>query len=152
MLESLPSRIREKIKVNPSTECWEWTAGDNGSGYGLVQWNGKQNLAHRVVYALINGEIPYGKTLDHLCRNRSCANPEHLEPVSHKENLRRGETGKKTGRKQKEKTHCPQGHPYDKHNTHYRSSGERVCMSCNRDRQRRRRAKIRSTQQADAKL
>ena len=83
--------------------------------------------AHRVSYKIFVGEIPKGKELDHLCRNPACVNPRHMEAVSHRENLRRSPSGAPAFHRSK--THCPQGHPYDKENTVvYR--GMRYCRAC----------------------
>lgn len=86
----LEERIKSKIHLGES--CWQWIAAIQGAGYGTV-WNKQTKkvvLAHRYVYELVKGEIPDGLTLDHLCRNRACVNPDHLEPVSMKENILRG--------------------------------------------------------------
>jgi hypothetical protein len=109
--------------------CWEWLGSkpESRGGYGQLYLNGRTQLAHRVVFERFNGEVPADLTLDHLCRNRSCVNPDHLEPVSITENIRRGTPFKP------KKTHCPSGHPYDEANTGvYR--GERQCKACNRAR------------------
>ncbi len=83
------------------------------SGYVDVKINGRSYKAHRVIYEWIKGSIPEGLELDHLCRDRSCVNPWHLEPVTHLENIRRGLGGQNS----RAKIHCPQGHPYDEENT-----------------------------------
>jgi hypothetical protein len=72
------------------TPCWVWTGCRIYSGYGRLSVAGKLVLAHRYAYELLRQPIPAGLTLDHLCRNRACINPEHLEPVSVAENTRRG--------------------------------------------------------------
>lgn len=74
--------------------CWLWTASLTGDGYGRISLGGKfgpMGLAHRVAYELLVGPIPEGLELDHLCRVRRCVNPEHLEPVTHAENVRRAQ-------------------------------------------------------------
>lgn len=78
------------------TPCWEWQLGTNGVGYGTMTSDGKHQLAHRVYYERKHGPIPAGKTLDHLCRNRGCVNPDHTEPVTKGENTRRGAQAKLT--------------------------------------------------------
>jgi hypothetical protein len=70
--------------------CWVWTGRKIWNGYGLVYWNGEQWLVHRVSYTLDVGHIPDGLTIDHLCRNRACRRPAHLEPTTNTENVRRG--------------------------------------------------------------
>lgn len=76
--------------VNPVTGCWEWAKSKTDAGYGTVSHQGRQTLAHRVFYTLLVGDIPDGTEIDHLCRNRCCVNPEHLEAVPRRVNLRRG--------------------------------------------------------------
>lgn len=106
--------------------CWEWQRGLNFGGYGSMRIEGKRWMAHRAAYELAIGPIPAGLDLDHLCRNRKCCNPEHLEPVTRSENLRRGEVG----RWNLATTHCPQGHPYDDENTYQDKRGWRGCRTC----------------------
>jgi hypothetical protein len=120
-------------KVNKDTEsgCWEWTGALNSMKYGNLTYKQKNYLAHRVSYSLIHGEIPKGLDLDHLCRNTKCINPDHLEAVTHRENLMRGAGVAKT--------HCPQSHPYDEANTYIDKRGGRQCRACNRERGRARR-------------
>lgn len=78
--------------VRKTPTCWEWTAGTTGaSGYGVFRANGKATTAHRWAYEQLVGAVPEGLDLDHLCRNRLCVNPAHLEPVTHRENCLRGE-------------------------------------------------------------
>ncbi|MDP9224875.1 MAG: HNH endonuclease [Actinomycetota bacterium] len=84
-------------------------------------------LAHRVAYELLVGPIPEGLTLDHLCRNTSCVNPQHLEPVTVRENVLRGMGW---GAKNKRKTHCHRGHPFDAKNTLRIPGGTRKCRTC----------------------
>ncbi len=139
----LLDRIGDKFTVGDG--CWEWTASRTTAGYGQTSVAGKYRMAHRALYELLVGPIPNGLQLDHLCRNRGCVRPDHLEPVTQAENLRRGE------RWQQRKTHCPQGHEYDEANTYVTPSRPtaRYCRECNRvtgvERQRRYRARKRET-------
>lgn len=107
--------------------CWPWTAARQCHGYGIFGIAGRSRLAHRVAYALVCGDPPPGSVLDHLCRNRVCCNPEHLEPVSNAENILRGISPSAI---HKRKTACPNGHPYSPENTVVRASGRRRCMAC----------------------
>lgn len=122
-------------------ECWEWQASRGSHGYGQIAYKGKPRLAHRLSYELLAGPIPAGLDIDHLCRNRGCVNPGHLEPVTRSVNLRRGESGENVARIQRAKTHCPRGHPYSGANLIIRPEGWRACRTCVRERSRSRRAK-----------
>ena len=103
-------------KVNKlESGCWEWMATRNNLGYGQF-WDGTKNvLAHRFSLKLHNITIPLGFESDHTCHNRSCVNPAHIEMVIHQENILRDIDVGQTNAK---KTHCPQGHPYNIHNTY----------------------------------
>ncbi len=101
-------------------------------GYGLLD----RTLAHRLSYEAFVGPIVDNLTIDHLCRNRWCVNPTHLEAVPLATNVMRGES---PPAKNARKTHCPKGHPYDESNTHVTSKGWRICKACNADRARQRR-------------
>jgi HNH endonuclease len=111
--------------------CWEWVGAHQTYGYGSFRYAGRSQLAHRIAYFLLHGPMEEGLDLDHLCRNPGCVNPAHLELVPHRENVRRGKAGLATGAKQRAKTHCPHGHPYDEENT-YRYRGGRHCIACKR--------------------
>jgi hypothetical protein len=115
--------------------CWVWT-GVTENGYGRIRVNGRNVLTHRAAYEMFIGPIPEGLDLDHLCRNRSCANPFHLEPVTRGENSRRGVAGQVAAERQRAKTHCPSGHPYDEANTFIARNGWRQCRACRRERER----------------
>lgn len=114
-------------KVDKTEKCWMWTGSVSLSGYGIFNNDYKSHRAHRWIYEHMNGPIG-DLSIDHLCRNMLCVNPEHLEAVTTKENTRRGLQGiLRTPR-----TRCPQGHPYSKGNTIIMSSGRRVCRICNK--------------------
>lgn len=127
------ARFLEKVSVNPVSGCIEWTAGMVG-GYGKFTLKGRCVLAHRWYFEYCKGGIPSGLQLDHLCRNRRCVNPDHLEPVTCKENLMRGDTFQA---RNAAKTHCPQGHEYSEENTRVDPKGSRRCRECSRIEQRR---------------
>ena len=96
----LTDRFWAKV-VKTETDCWEWTGALNSRGYGCVGIAGKGYLTHRVAYEALVAPIPQGLTIDHLCRNKVCCNPAHLEPVTLAENVRRAAVLI---------THCPRGH------------------------------------------
>jgi len=116
--------IRFWCKVELSGSCWNWTACLNQYGYGCFLFNKKPVLSHRFSYELFKEEIPTELVIDHLCRNRSCVNPDHMETVTIKENIRRGYWA--------QKTHCPKGHPYSGENLIKEISGGRRCRICHK--------------------
>lgn len=116
--------------VRPRWQCWIWAGRLDPQGYGRHSWD----LAHRVAYERFMGPIPDGLTLDHLCRTPACVNPWHLEPVTLRENLLRGDTFQA---RNAAKTHCKRGHPFDEENTYITPAGWRSCRSCRREHHRR---------------
>lgn len=125
-------RFWSKVEV-ASPGCWWWTAARIGPGYGSFRLEGKSRLAHRLAYQMLVGPIPDGLELDHLCRNRACVNPDHLEPVTHAENIRRGAFRAVHRANRLAHKTCSQGHPYDG----VRPDGARSCSTCRRDISRR---------------
>jgi hypothetical protein len=87
LTKDFESRLWAKVDKTAEGGCWIWTACLNDAGYGMIGVSGKPRRAHRVVYELTYGSIPDGKELDHICRVRRCVNPNHLRPVSRRENL-----------------------------------------------------------------
>lgn len=116
-------------KVERSDTCWLWTAALSPSGYGAFQTGERVVRAHRFAYELVVGPIPDGLQIDHLCRVRRCVNPEHLEPVTQAENLRRGTAATAVAAYWAAQTHCKRGHEFTPENT-YRGTGRRVCRAC----------------------
>lgn len=124
----LLDRVMSKVEKRPDG-CWIWV-GAVSHGYGRVRVGQRVQQAHRVLYELLRGAVPGGCELDHLCVTPACVNPDHLDPVTHRENMLRGPTNR-AGRNAV-KTHCPSGHPYDQANTSLRPDGSRRCRECNR--------------------
>ena len=119
-------RLAERYVITESG-CWQFTGFLNWAGYGIFTLNGVKHPAHRAAYIILVGPVPKGLDLDHLCRNRACINPAHLEPVTRSENLRRGEAGGW----QRNKTHCVNGHAFTQENTYIRPDGTgRECRTC----------------------
>jgi hypothetical protein len=118
-----------RIKRETESGCWEWDRTD-AAGYGAqFVFDKARTLPHRWAYSYLRADIPEGLELDHLCRNRRCVNPWHLEPVNRRENAMRGIGSKET---------CVNGHPYTPENTYIRPDrGTRMCRACGRDASRR---------------
>ena len=143
---SLEERFWAKVDKNGSIfkdlgPCWTWTASLTTAGYGKFGiTNGRAVEAHRVAYELIMGPVPEGLCLDHLCRNRMCVNPDHLEPVTLVENFKRGIDSHPASNATRKamalaSTHCRNGHPRTPPNTHW-WKGHRYCRICAKERAR----------------
>lgn len=126
----IEDRIHGKYVVDAATGCWNWQAAIS-RGYGYIAVDRRGRVAHRVMYELLVGKVPDGTELDHLCRNRRCVNPAHLEPVSHRVNVWRG-AGLAAANARA--THCIRGHAFDEANTRIRANGSRYCRACERAR------------------
>lgn len=125
----LPERMaRFERELGPDA-CWIWPGYVSPIGYGLSSIGGRRDYVHRLAYEIAKGAIPSGLHIDHLCMDRRCFNPRHLEAVTMRENTLRGRASRR-------RDTCPQGHPYDEDNTGY-TVGRRYCKACNRLRVRR---------------
>lgn len=109
--------------------CWVWTGGKNQRDYGQFHIGKKLYLVHRLAYTWLVRPIPDDLTIDHLCFNTLCVNPDHMEPVPNRVNNSRGNSI--TARNAR-KTHCSKGHPYDEANTYWPPQGGRKCRECQR--------------------
>jgi hypothetical protein len=118
-----------EFEVGNDDECWPWIGYRDSNGYGVTKVDGKAKRAHRVVYEMRVGPIPDGLHIDHLCRNPSCVNPLHLEPVTPRENTLRGNG---LAALNAAKTACKNGHEFDDVNTYHRPTGGRACRKCRR--------------------
>ena len=135
----LRNYLLSRCVVNAVTGCWEWISSKDRDGYGKARFDGRTLIAHRAVYELLEGPIPEGLTLDHLCRNRACVNPGHLEPVTLAENLRRSPLRRQGSlpRRQPQqgkppRTHCSEGHELTPENTYARKGKDGTWPSCRR--------------------
>ncbi len=123
-------RFWAKVEVHQPAGCWEWTGTVLGDGYGQFSiWRVGAFMSHRLAYSLLVSNVPTDMQIDHLCRNRSCCNPDHLQPVSGITNMRRGYSPFGINAK---KTHCKNGHEFTPENTFYFPSqnGKRTCRAC----------------------
>lgn len=153
----LAERFWAKVNVVlERTACWLWAGALTSAGYGnFYEEPGRWSLAHRVMYEAIVGPIAGNMTIDHLCRNRACVRPKHLQVVSFQENCQRRSDSLYREREQpidpdiltahnRDKTHCPAGHDYTATNTYRDRVGRRYCKRCQADRQAARRARERA--------
>jgi hypothetical protein len=145
-----PRPLRERIEAAISVDangCWIWQGPRTPYGYGIfhtgsrVDGTKRQGGAHRAAYEMFVGPIPEGLELDHLCRVRACVNPDHLEPVTHLENMRRAPAS--------QKTHCLRGHEYTPENTRLHR-GKRACRTCIVESEKRRQARRRAERERAA--
>jgi hypothetical protein len=127
------ARTRRPESETTPDQCWLYMGPQTKAGYGRITVDGVCVFAHRYAYELLVGPIPEGKHIDHVkargCTHHNCVNPAHLEPVTRRENILRGDS---PAAKNARKTHCPKGHAYDDQNTYVRADGERDCRTCKR--------------------
>ena len=142
--KSAHERFWSKVALPDENGCMLWLASSKSNGYGQFGIGGKNLYAHRVAYLWLVGPIPDELQLDHLCRNRKCVAPDHLEAVTQQENLRRGEAGINN----RVKTHCPHGHRFTPENTKLNRQGSRMCAICKRVASRESMRRIRARKRA----
>lgn len=135
-MSATDERFWTKAQQADNSDCWQWIGRKTGEGYGqfyLVCTKDEQLLtgAHRYAYTALRSEIPSGLVIDHLCRNRACVNPWHMEPVPQQVNVLRSQPYIERPEL------CPQGHRFTETNTYRTPRGHRRCKTCNRDRARR---------------
>ena len=143
--QRLPQRFWTKVNVDPVTGCWEWTAAISNGGYGVFSFDKRPQKAHRVAYLTLVGPIADNFQLDHLCRNRKCVNPSHLEPVSLAINVLRGLKGYEL------RGVCVNGHDITADDAIYcptQHPTRRDCAECRRIRALRQRTLIRAAHEA----
>lgn len=129
---TLRERLLRSLVIDPSG-CLLWTLSKDDKGYGQINVGHTIRKVHIVMWEMSEGPVPDGMELDHVkdcgCRYRHCASIAHLEPVTHRENLLRGESFSGVNAA---KTHCPRLHPYDEAHTYVRANGRRECRECHR--------------------
>jgi hypothetical protein len=129
--EPVQDRLERHSVAIPFAGCIVWTGAVDKLGYGRIGMQGKSKLAHRISYQHYVGEIPVGLELDHLCRNPSCINPNHLEPVTRKVNTDRGLCAETHRKRFAAMTHCKRGHEFTVENTYFHPThNRRQCKIC----------------------
>jgi hypothetical protein len=123
----LPESIWRRAYEAPDG-CWQMKVSLSEWGYGRIKHEGRQVMVHRLAYEAFVGPIPEGLVIDHLCRNRGCINPDHLEAVTESENIRRGTSPTAANAR---KTHCKHGHEFTPENTYLKGTW-RICRICQR--------------------
>ncbi|KKL53690.1 hypothetical protein LCGC14_2272920 [marine sediment metagenome] len=143
VLSTVAERLQAGSRID-ALGCTVWRRYRTPSGYGLIAVGRKSRRAHKVAYELAKGPVPEGLELDHLCRNRACIDPEHLEAVTHRVNVLRGVSPSAVSAR---KTECIRGHEFTEANTLWTSDGRRDCRACHNARSRARRAAARGVPQ-----
>ena len=138
----LPDVLIDQIHHEPMSGCWLWVGNVDRGGYGTIaKWkkDGRKGsrAVHKVIYEILVGDVPDGLQLDHLCEVKPCVNPQHLEPVTPRENTQRSIRSRGLNSvaatlrdSNLAKTHCPHGHPYSGENLYVRPNGVRECREC----------------------
>lgn len=138
-LSLLPQNLQDKIEQDPNTNCWNWIASKNRDGYGSAIFGGRNKRCHRITFEIFKHPIANGLEIDHLCRNRKCCNPEHLEAVTHAENMKRAY-----------KTHCRNGHELKDYNIKIdHLSGGKIARRCKICRNQKERIRARRNRSGD---
>ncbi len=139
--DDVKARFWAKVDARSPDECWPWRSTHTEKGYARISWQRKNYFAHRLAYELTHGPISADMVIDHICRNRGCVNPAHLEPVTIKQNTLRGVGITAT---YAASDTCPKGHPRVLSNIpeNSKQKGQRACRACHNERNRQRRKRI----------
>ena len=129
MIQTDLFRFISFLNVDSVSKCWNWNGSHTRKGYAKFWWNNKTELAMHFSYETFVGPIPEGLEPDHLCKNKGCSNPDHLEAVTRRENLVRGDSPVGINAR---KTHCTNGHVFSTENTRINKDGSRACRECGR--------------------
>lgn len=135
-LPQILTKIRARVAIDPETGCWLWQLSTGSNGYAQMRLGSQTRRVHRLAFELWHGWEPVGLDVHHLCARRRCVNPEHLEAITHRENLLR--SASTVTARNAARLRCGQGHAFDQANTYRDRRGSRRCRACNRERARRR--------------